>query len=255
VVNHRANSRGGKLELKLLTLRRQRAYTGAIEGKLLNGRDLSKKGNRKRQGRAKVRRQVPKRYTEQGGHRDMPPLRDIVSPHTRVLFVGINPSLRSAQVGHHFAGQGNPFWRLLYAAQLVSIPLTYEQDQALAAFGMSLTNFCPRATRSASELRPEEFMHGRVRLLRKICRMRPRVVAFVGVSIYRRFFGKAVSVGPGAKPERICDACVFVLPNPSGLNASFPGFNDKLIWFERLKEFAESVDGADAHIFNQPKRL
>jgi TDG/mug DNA glycosylase family protein len=79
-------------------------------------------------------------------------------------------------------------------------------------------------------------------LARKIRRVRPRVVAFVGVSIYRSFFAVARGEGPGPKDERIFDARVFVLPNPSGLNASFPGFKDKLIWFERLRIFAASLD-------------
>ena len=78
-------------------------------------------------------------------------------------------------------------------------------------------------------------------LARKIRRVQPRVVAFVGVSIYRRFFGIAQGFGVGPKEERIFGARVFVLPNPSGLNASFPGFRDKLIWFERLREFAERI--------------
>jgi TDG/mug DNA glycosylase family protein len=80
---------------------------------------------------------------------------------------------------------------------------------------------------------------GQRTLARKIRRVRPRVVAFVGVSIYRRFFSVAQGAGAGPKEEEIFGARVFVLPNPSGLNASYPGFRDKLIWFERLREFAE----------------
>ena len=79
-------------------------------------------------------------------------------------------------------------------------------------------------------------------LARKIRRIRPRVVAFVGVSIYRRFFGVERERVPALKEERIFGARVFVLPNPSGLNASYPGFKHKLIWFERLREFAEGLD-------------
>src|SRR5689334_7733392 len=83
-------------------------------------------------------------------------LRDILTPHPRVLFVGINPSLRSQQVGHHFAGPGNPFWRLLYAAGIVPEELTYIDDEKLVHHGLALTNLCARATRSASELRRDE---------------------------------------------------------------------------------------------------
>ncbi len=157
----------------------------------------------------------------------------------RILFVGINPSLRSAEVGHHFAGPGNPFWRLLYAAKLLPGPFTYEDDVRLPACGFALTNIVPRATRAASELTPNEFKAGRARLARLIARLQPEVVAFVGVTVYRAFFGPRVTLGAGPKPERIGNARVFVLPNPSGLNAAYPGFQDKLVWFLRLKRFVD----------------
>jgi len=157
----------------------------------------------------------------------------------RILFVGINPSLRSAEVGHHFAGPGNPFWRLLHAARLTPRAYTYEDDVRLPFQGLALTNIVPRATRAASELTRAEFTAGRARLARLIARAQPRTVAFVGVTVYRAFFGPRVSAGPGPKPERIGRARVFVLPNPSGLNAAYPGFRDKLVWFERLRRFAE----------------
>jgi len=168
------------------------------------------------------------------------PLRDIIIPNPRVLFVGINPSLRSAQVGHHFASPANPFWRLLYEAKLIPEPLTSEADRRLVEFGMAMTNLCARASRSAAELTREEIVAGKAILARKIRRVAPEVVAFVGLSIYRDFFGKSGSPGAGAKEEVISGARVFVLPNPSGLNASFPGFKHKLIWFEKLREFVEA---------------
>lgn len=156
----------------------------------------------------------------------------------RILFVGINPSLRSAEVGHHFAGPGNPFWRLLHAAKLIPEALTYEDDVRLPAMRLALTNICPRPTRAASELTPAEFNAGRAALARLIARVKPDVVAFVGVTVYRAFFGPRVAPGAGPKPERIGEARVFVVPNPSGLNASYPGFDDKLVWFRRLNRFA-----------------
>ena len=159
----------------------------------------------------------------------------------RILFVGINPSLRSAEVGHHFAGPGNPFWRLLHAAGLVPEPLTYVDDVRLPALGLALTNIVPRATRAASELTTDEFKRGRAALARLIARLEPEVVAFVGVTVYRAFFGPQASGGAGPKPERIGRARVFVVPNPSGLNASYPGFADKLVWFRRLRRFAGAV--------------
>jgi TDG/mug DNA glycosylase family protein len=170
----------------------------------------------------------------------VPALRDVTCPRPRLLLVGINPSLKSGEVGHHFAGPGNPFWRLLHAAGLVPEPLKAEDDQRLSEFGIALTNVCPRPTRSAAELSPDEMARGIARLRRKIRRLQPAVVAFVGLSLYQRYFGLAKSGGPGAKPETIDGARVFVVPNPSGLNASFPGFEDKLVWYERLRRFVDA---------------
>jgi len=167
------------------------------------------------------------------------PLRDILMPNPRILFVGINPSIRSAEVGHHFASPGNPFWKLMYAAELVPQPLTCEQDGRLVEFGLALTNLCPRPTRSAAELTAREMARGRTLLAGKIVRVSPQVVAFVGISIYRHFFRIPAGDGAGPKPEKIGATRVFALPNPSGLNASFPGFKDKLIWFEKLRDFAD----------------
>lgn len=169
------------------------------------------------------------------------PLKDILAARPRVLFVGINPSLRSEAVGHHFAGPGNPFWRLMHASGLLPEPITHEEDRRMTKFGLAMTNLCARATRAASELTRDEIASGRRILTRKIARVQPRIVGFVGISIYRDFFGNIDRPGPGEKPETISGARVFVLPNPSGLNASFPGFSHKLIWFERLREFVDRV--------------
>jgi double-stranded uracil-DNA glycosylase len=169
-------------------------------------------------------------------------LRAILVPRPRILFVGINPSLVSAAVGHHFASPGNPFWRLLHAAGLVPTPLTAAEDGRLRELGLALTNLCPRATRQAAELRPAEIAAGRVRLRRLIGRLRPEVVAFVGVTLYGQLFGRVQQGGPGLKPETVAGARVFVLPNPSGLNASFPGFAHKLVWFQRLRELTAGPD-------------
>jgi double-stranded uracil-DNA glycosylase len=165
-------------------------------------------------------------------------LRDRLCRGPRILFVGINPSLRSAAVGHHFAGPGNPFWRLLHAARLVPQPLTFADDARLPEWGLALTNIVPRPTRSAAALAPAEYVRGRVRLAGLIARLEPRVVAFVGVTVYRHFFGLGSGGGAGPKPERIGKARVFVVPNPSGLNATYPGFADKLVWYRRLRRFA-----------------
>jgi TDG/mug DNA glycosylase family protein len=159
----------------------------------------------------------------------------------RILFVGINPSLTSAHVGHHFAGPGNPFYRLLHAAGFVPERITFEDDVRLPTFGLALTNIAERATREASELTADDYTRGRKRLARTIALIHPTVVAFVGGTAYRQFFGPSASPGPGPKPERIGDAAVFVVPNPSGRNAAYPGFADKLVWYRRLKRWTDRV--------------
>jgi TDG/mug DNA glycosylase family protein len=159
----------------------------------------------------------------------------------RILFVGINPSLTSARVGHHFAGPGNPFYRLLHAAGFVPEPLTFADDVQLPDFGLALTNIAERATREASELTAEDYVRGRRRLARTIATIQPAVVAFVGSTAYRQFVGPSATGGPGPKPERIAGAAVFVVPNPSGRNAAYPGFADKLVWYRRLRRWADTL--------------
>jgi TDG/mug DNA glycosylase family protein len=168
-------------------------------------------------------------------------LRDVVVARPRLLLVGINPSLRSAELGHHFAGPGNPFWRLLHAAGLTPSLLTPARDRELAGLRIGLTNVCARPTRSAAELTSADYERGRLALRRKCARLRPSVVGFVGVSLYQIVFALRASGGPGPKPERLAGARVFVVPNPSGLNASFPGFAHKLVWYERLRAFVDEV--------------
>ncbi|MBI5547734.1 MAG: mismatch-specific DNA-glycosylase [Deltaproteobacteria bacterium] len=166
-------------------------------------------------------------------------LKDVWVMRPRILFVGINPSLRSGEVGHHFASPGNPFWRLLHASGLTPVLLRPDEDWRMAESGFALTNLCSRATRSAAELSRDELARGVEALTKKIRRLQPKVVAFVGLSVYQRFFSLKQSGGAGPKPELIEGACVFALPNPSGLNASFPGFAHKLKWFQELRAFAE----------------
>lgn len=168
-------------------------------------------------------------------------LKDVVVARPNLLLVGINPGLRSGAVGHHFAGNGNPFWRLLAESKLTPRLLHYEEDEKLADFGIALTNLCPRTTRTAAELTPDEIERGKRALARKIAKLRPRVVAFVGVSLYQTYFRLPKSGGPGGKPETIAEARVFVVPNPSGLNASFPGFEHKFVWFKALRRFVQQT--------------
>jgi TDG/mug DNA glycosylase family protein len=169
-------------------------------------------------------------------------LPDVVPARPRLVLVGINPGARSGALGHHFAGNGNPFWRLMHASGLTPTLLTYAEDHRLAELDIALTNLCPRTTRSAAELTRAEMLRGRTALAAKIARWQPAVVALLGISLYRFTFGVAQGPGPGAKTERLAGARVFVLPNPSGLNASFPGFAAKLVWFRELAAFLGSFD-------------
>lgn len=171
----------------------------------------------------------------------MPRPRDVVCERPSILFVGINPGETSGRVGHHFAGPANPFWKLLYAAKLTPRELTAAEDQQLADYGYALVNLCTRPTKTASELKAAELARGRDRLVAKIREMQPAVVALVGVTLYPIVAGRAAakaSPGPGPKPEHIAGARLFVVPNPSGLNATFPTFAAKLPWYRKLGAFA-----------------
>jgi TDG/mug DNA glycosylase family protein len=172
----------------------------------------------------------------------MPRLRDVVAPQLRALFVGINPGLRSWELGHNFAGRGNPFWRLLHAAGLIDRPIEFTEERRLLDCGFGITNVCARPTRSAGELSRAELAAGARALERRVRRLRPAVVVFVGLTIYQQIFGRLATPGAGAKPERFGGARVFVVPNPSGLNASFPGFAHKLVWFEALRDYLGAPD-------------
>src|SRR5215472_10136853 len=150
-------------------------------------------------------------------------LRDRVRPPVRVLLVGINPGLRSAEIGHHFAGYSNRFWKLLYDSRLIPEPIGTEQDDRLPEWGFGITNLVPRATPGVDTLRREEFAAGTRVLRQKVRRWRPRVVAFIGVTLFRHVFATRTGepVAPGVQPVRFEGARVFVLPNPSGRNANF----------------------------------
>jgi len=166
---------------------------------------------------------------------ECPPLRDRIKPGLRVLFVGINPGIRSALTGHHFAGFSNRFWKLLYESRLVPQPITYEDDDRLPEFGYGITNICARATPGIDTLLPNEYVEGRVKLRRKIARHRPPIVAMVGVTVFRAMFPDrkgAVALGP--QPERIGESEIFVLPNPSGRNANFT-YDEMLAAFRALR--------------------
>jgi len=165
------------------------------------------------------------------------PLRDHVGPGLRVLFVGINPGIRSATIGHHFAGYSNRFWKLLFASGLIPEPIGAEDDARLLEWGYGITNLVPRPTPGIDTLRPEEYAAGLVVLRRKVRRLEPQVVAFVGVTLYRWILHATGPVSTGLQRELFEGARVFVLPNPSGRNAHF-SYARMLAAFRRLRRVA-----------------
>jgi TDG/mug DNA glycosylase family protein len=165
----------------------------------------------------------------------LPPLRDRIAPGVRVLFVGINPGVRSSLTGHHFAGFSNRFWKLLYESRLVPEPIDFRDDDRLPEWGFGITNIVPRPTPGIDTLRPDEYVAGRLRLRRKVLRHRPLIVALVGVTVFRAMFPeRRDAVRLGRQVERIGDSAVFVLPNPSGRNANFT-YPEMLAAFRALK--------------------
>jgi TDG/mug DNA glycosylase family protein len=153
---------------------------------------------------------------------DLPPLRDRIAPGVKVLFVGINPGVRSAQTGHHFAGFSNRFWKLLHESGLVPERLTFEQDDRLPEWGLGITNIVSRATPGVADLHPSELAAGRRTLARKVRRFEPAIVAVAGVMIYRALFPSTRGAIPlGLSKQRFAGARVFILPNPSGRNAHY----------------------------------
>lgn len=150
-------------------------------------------------------------------------LKDRIAPGARVLFVGINPGVRSALAGHHFAGPSNGFWKILYDSGLVPERVTHVDDVRLPAWGYGITNIVARPTPGVSDLSLAELRAGRAALERKVRRYQPESVALVGITVYRALFPRtgAGAIAPGRTPETLAGVPVWVLPNPSGRNAHF----------------------------------
>jgi double-stranded uracil-DNA glycosylase len=177
-------------------------------------------------------------------------LRDRIAPGVRVLFVGINPGVRSAVTGHHFAGFSNRFWKLLRESKLVPEPISYEDDGRLVEWELGITNLIARPSPGINDLRPAEYVEGWTILSRKIRRYKPAVVALVGVTLYRAILPLLPGVPPaerrtarlspdhvlGLRPEAIHGARLFVLPNPSGRNANF-SYDEMLEAFKQLASY------------------
>ena len=162
---------------------------------------------------------------------------DVIDFDLRVLFSGINPGLYTAAVGHHFARPGNRFWKALYEAGFTDTLLSPFDERELLKSGYGITNVVPRATATADLLRKEEMIDGGRRLAAKVRRYRPRMLAVLGLGAYRMGFDRPKAV-VGRQEEKIGDTEIWVLPNPSGLNANYQQ-KDLNALFLQLKQEAD----------------
>ena len=145
---------------------------------------------------------------------------DVIAPNLRVLFCGINPGLYTAAVGHHFARPGNRFWPALHAGGFTSRILSPFEERELLKSGYGITNVVQRTTASADLLTKEEIVAGGEKLRTKVLRYRPRIVAVLGVGAYRTAFNQP-KAAIGRQEDQIGNTLLWVLPNPSGLNANY----------------------------------
>lgn len=185
------------------------------------------------------RRPTPQELQEAVG-KTMP---DIIAPHLKVLFCGINPSVYSVVVGHHFARPGNRFWPALYGAGFTPHRFLPSEDEKLLDLGLGITNIAARSSVAAADLPAQEYREGAEILEAKMRQYQPQVLAVLGVSAYRTGFERPKAV-LGLQEETIGDTLIWVLPNPSGLNAHYqPPALARL--FGELREFVEDESAAN----------
>ncbi|MFJ8438119.1 G/U mismatch-specific DNA glycosylase [Kitasatospora griseola] len=165
---------------------------------------------------------------------------DVAAPGLRVLFCGINPGLWSGATGHHFARPGNRFWPALHRSGFTPRQLGPEEQDELLALGLGITNVVARTTAKAAELTAEEYRAGGEELTARVLRLRPRALAVLGIGAYRAAFGRP-KAAVGRQPESIGDTEVWLLPNPSGLNAHYT-LDGIAAEFRVLREHLEASD-------------
>lgn len=146
-------------------------------------------------------------------------INDVLAPGLDAVFVGINPGLWSGATGHHFARPGNRFWKALHGSGFTDRVLSPSEDVRLPRYGLGVTNLVGRSTARADELTPKELLDGGAALVEKLERVRPHAVAVLGIGAFRSAFRPRAELG--RQEDRIADAQVWVLPNPSGLNAHY----------------------------------
>ncbi|MGH9933046.1 MAG: G/U mismatch-specific DNA glycosylase [Pyrinomonadaceae bacterium] len=171
---------------------------------------------------------------------------DVIAPGLRVLFCGINPGLYTAAVGHHFARPGNRFWPALFAAGFTDRLVSPFAERDLLQSGYGITNVVMRATATADQLAREEFRAGGRRLVVKVRRYKPAFLAVLGLGAYRAAWEKPKAV-IGRQQETIGETVVWVLPNPSGLNAHYQA-KDLALVFGELRAAVGDADGAKENL-------
>lgn len=147
-------------------------------------------------------------------------IRDVIADDLDVLFCGINPGLYSGATGHHFARPGNRFWPALHRSGFTPRLLHPSEERELLSLGLGITNIVARTTARADELTEDELRRGGAALKRKIRRRRPRWFAVLGLTAYRIGFGRR-DAGVGPQDATVGDTRIWLLPNPSGLNAHY----------------------------------
>jgi TDG/mug DNA glycosylase family protein len=166
-------------------------------------------------------------------------IRDVIAPNLKVLFAGINPGLYTAAVGHHFARPGNRFWNALHDGGFSERLLSPFEERELLKGGYGITNVASRATATADRLTKEEIREGGQKLVAKVRRYQPRVLAILGLGAYRVAFNQPKAV-IGLQQQTIAGTQLWILPNPSGLNANYQR-NDLARLFGELKAAADAI--------------
>lgn len=171
-------------------------------------------------------------------------VRDLVAPGLRILFCGINPGRYTAATGYHFAGPGNRFWPTLYAAGFTPRLLQPAEQGELLRLGLGITNLVSRTTARADLVTRQELIDGAAVLRRKVRRLRPRILAVVGLGAYRTAFADP-HAACGLQDQVIGSTRVWLLPNPSGLNAHHQGAA-LVELFRALYHFAGTLEASPA---------
>ena len=166
-------------------------------------------------------------------------LPDLLKPDLKILFIGINPGTRSAEVGHHFAGRSNRFWKFLFESGLTPVKYDAFRDYELLDLGYGITNIVPRTTATAAELTPAELKEGALVLLGKIRKHKPRIAAYLGKVVYQYLSGRKDFGWGRQEPALVSEVIDFVLPNPSGLNRM--PIPEQLEMYQELRRVKERV--------------